>query len=188
MTFFLRIHISYYQVSTKFRTASQSSSLLRGNWILRQHGSRVLIRQYLIVTARRAVVVDGIIVIGVNRQSRRKLPKGVIGNTGIQESRLLPRFADCRVIGNVSRAVLFEDDWLARYFACGVMLHDPLVTPGVIVAPRIGIEVESAVVEGGDGEVFDEVNALVPGVRIRAIAHWRGHPSLIAKSHHVLRI
>lgn len=148
----------------------------------------MLIRQNLVVTARPGVVVDGIIIKRVNGQRRRELPEGVVGNTRVEECGLLPRLADCRVVGSVGRAVLFKDDGLARRFAGGVVLHDPLVTPAVVVAPRIRVEMESSVVEGGDGEVLDKVDALVPGVGVRAIAHWRRHPPFIAKSHHVLRI
>lgn len=148
----------------------------------------MLIRQNLRVTACRRIVIDGIIIIRVNKQSRRELPERVIRNTGVQKSGLLPSFADCQVIRSVGRAILFEDDWLARGLACSVMLHDPLITPGVIVAPRTGVEVENTVVEGGDREVLDEVDALVSGVSIGAISHRRSHPSFIAESHHVLRI
>ena len=42
------------------------------------------------------------------------------------------------------------------------MLHDPFVTPAVVVAPLIGVKVESAVVQGRDGQVLDKVNALIP--------------------------
>ena len=40
------------------------------------------------------------------------------------------------------------------------MLQNPFITPAVVVAPLIGVEVESAVVYGRDGEVLGKVNAL----------------------------
>lgn len=126
----------------------------------------MLVRQNIVITARRGVVVDGIIIKRVDGQSRPELPEGVVGHTGTLERRLLPRFADLRVVRSVGRPVLFEDDWLARRFACSVVLQDPLITPGVIVTPLIWIEVKSAVVQGRDGEVLDKVDALVPGVSI----------------------
>ena len=148
----------------------------------------MLIRQNLIVTARRGIVINSIIVKRVNGQRCRELPEGVIRDTGVQERGLLPRFADGRVVGRVGRAVLLEDDRLPRRFARRVVLHDPLVAPGLVVAPRIRVEVEGAVVERRDGEVLDKVHPFVPGVGVRAVTHGRCHPPFVAEGHHVLRI
>lgn len=41
------------------------------------------------------------------------------------------------------------------------MLGDPLVDPGIVVAPLVRVGVEGAVVERGDGEVLREVDAFV---------------------------
>ena len=135
-------------------------SLLRSSRIFSQHGSRMLVRQNIIITAGRRVVINGIIIKRINGQTRPKLPEGVVGHTAALKDCLLPRCADLRVVRLIGRAVLFEDDWLAGCFAGCVVLQDPFIAPSVVVAPLIGIEVESAVVNGGDREVLDEVNAL----------------------------
>ena len=85
-------------------------SLLRGSRIFSQHGSRVLVRQNIVITTGRRVVVNGIVIKGINRQSGPKLPKGVIGHTGALKHCLLPRCADFRVICGIGRAILFKND------------------------------------------------------------------------------
>ena len=85
-------------------------SLLRGSRIFSQHGSRVLVRQNIVITAGRRVVVNGIIIKRIDRQIGPKLPKGVVGHTAVLKDCLLPRCADLRVVRGISRAVLFKDD------------------------------------------------------------------------------
>ena len=142
-------------------------NIFRGPWpfLLRcrrgfsQHGSRVLVRQNIVIATGRRVVVYGIIIKRINGQSGPKLPEGVVGHTAVLEDGLLPRFADLRVVRGIRRAVLFKHHGLPRCFARLVVLQDPFVPPAGVVAPLIGVKVESAVVDGGDGEVLDEVNA-----------------------------
>ena len=85
-------------------------SLLRGSWIFSQHSSRVLVRQNIVITSRRRVVVNGIIIKGINRQSGPKLPEGVVGHTAALKHCLLPRCADFRVVRGIGRAILFKND------------------------------------------------------------------------------
>ena len=120
----------------------------------------MLVPQNIVITARRRVVVNGIIIKRINGKTRRKLPEGVVGYAAALKDGLLPRCANFRVIRGIRRAVLFKDNRLARCFACCIMLQDPFITPAVVVTPLIGVEVESAVVYGRDGEVLDEVDAL----------------------------
>ena len=126
----------------------------------------MLVRQNIVITAGRRVVVNSIIIKRINRQIGPKLPEGVVGHTAALKDGLLPRCADFRVVRGIGRAVLFKNYRLPRRFACCVVLQDPFITPAVVVAPLVGVEVESAVVDGRDGEVLDKVNALWrPSVR-----------------------
>ena len=85
-------------------------SLLRGSRIFSQHGSRVLVRQNIVITAGRRVVVNGIIIKRINGQIRPKLPEGVVGHTAALKDCLLPRCADFRVVRGIGRAILFKDN------------------------------------------------------------------------------
>ena len=167
---------------------SPHSSLLRGSGRLRQHSSRMLVRQNLIFTSRRGIIVNRIIIKGVNRQRRRKLPKRIVSDARVQQRGLLPRFHNGAFVCRVRRAILLKHDGLPGRFARGVVLHDPLVAPGVVVAPRLGIEVEGAVVEGRDGEVLDKVDAFVARVGVGSVAYGGRHPPFVAQGDHVLRI
>ena len=140
----------------------------------------MLIRQNLIIAPRRRIIINRIIIKRINGQRRRKLPKRIIRDARVQQRSLLPRFHDDAFVRRVRGAVFFKHDGLPGRFARGVVLQDPLVAPGVVVAPRLRVQVEGAVVEGRDGEVLDEVDAFVARVGVGAVPHGRRHPPFVA--------
>ena len=144
--------------------------------------------QNLIIAPCRRIIINRIIIKRVNRQRRRKLPKRIIRDARVQQRGLLPRLHHDALVRRVRGAVLLEHDGLPGRFARGVVLQDPLVAPGVVVAPRLRVQVEGAVVEGRDGEVLDEIDALVAGVGVGAVPHGGRHPSFVAQRDHVLRV
>lgn len=117
-----------------------------------------------------------------------KLPKLVHGNACVLQHGLLPRRLNTSVIvWTWGTTVFFQHDRLARCSTHLVVLDDPGAAPGLVVAPAVGVEVESAVVECLDAQVLDEVDALGARVGVRAVADVvRGRePTLVAQRHHV---
>ena len=111
--------------------------------ILRQHRCCMLSRQRLIF---RGIVPDGevVVVARLTVEVRSELPKLVHGNSTI-ENRLLPLTLDFEMmIWSIGTTILFENDRFARGFTHRVMLRDPGRAPGVVVAPRGRVEMESA--------------------------------------------
>lgn len=87
-------------------------------------------------------VVDGIDVAIPAHGFCPELPDRVRRDLRAVHHRQLPRPLNRRVVQR--RAVLLQDDRLARGRADGVVLEDPLVRPGVVVAPGVRIDVEYA--------------------------------------------
>ena len=150
----------------------------------------MLIAQDFIVTPGGRVVVQGIRIVRVHpsRKGRRKLPKGVVSHARVEQGRLLPRLHDDGMVRGVRRSVFLEDNGLPGLLPDEIVLRDPLITPGVIVAPLIGIQVEGAIIEGRDGEVLGKIDTFIATVCVGAITEWWCQPSLIAKSDHVCRV
>ncbi len=106
----------------------------------------------------------------------------------VLQRRLLPRRHHNGFVGRVGGAVFLEDDGFAGRFADSVVLRDPVVDPGVVVAPLVRVGVEGAVVERGDGEVLAEVDAFVAGVGVGAVAERGGEPAFVAEGDEVVGV
>lgn len=70
------------------------------------------------------------------------------------------------------------------------MLRDPRVAPRVVVAPLVGVQVDGAVVDGGDGQVLLEVDAFVAGVGVALlvvgqVGRGGGEPAFVAEGDQV---
>lgn len=122
------------------------------------------------------------------RKLRSKLPKGIISHARLLQHRVLPLELNTFPEAWIRNPVLLQNDWFTSRFANGVVLLDPFVAPGIVVPPLAGIQMESSVVERGNGEVLDKVDSLVAAVRIRAIALGRGQPPFVAQADHVAGI
>lgn len=59
------------------------------------------------------------------------------------------------------------------------MLLDPFRAPCVVVIPAVGVEMEGSVVDGFDGEVGGEIDALVSRISVGTITQWRCKPSFV---------
>lgn len=100
------------------------------------------------------------------------MPHHIPRHARLAQYRLLPLTHDTHSIFSVRDSVFFQHDRLTGVLANGIVLRDPGVTPGVVVAPLVGIEVNSTIVERGNREVFLEIHALVAGVGVTAIIVW----------------
>ena len=160
-------------------------SVIRPTHILRQHRLCMIRRQRRIIrrpilqakrvpSTRPTLSVRG-----------RELPKLVRRDLRAVQHRLLPRLlARHHIDGG---PVLLEDDGLVRGLANRVVLLDPRVAPRLVVPPRVGIQVEGAVIERVDAQVLLEIDAFRARVRVGAIAAGT-QPALIAKRDHVRRV
>ena len=117
-----------------------------------------------------------------------KLPKRIISHARLRQHRLLPFGLNILPDTLIRDTVFLQNDWFTGRFANGVMLLDPFVAPGIVVPPLAGVQMESSVVERGDGEVFDEVDSFVATVGVRTVALGRGQPPFISQADHVPRI
>lgn len=149
----------------------------------------MLVSQNVVIAPRSGAILNRIIVIRIHpaRKRGRKLPERIIRHARVLQHRLLVRLSNGRLRG-IGRSVLLEHYRLPRLLADEVVLNDPLVAPGVVVAPLIGVQVESAVVESGDGEILHEINAFVAGIRVGSIAEWGRQPAFIANGDHVVGV
>ena len=68
------------------------------------------------------------------------------------------------------------------------MLQYPFGAPGVVVIPAVGVEVDSAVVEGLDRQVGREIHTLIPRISVGAITRWRNKPPFITQCDQVVWI
>ena len=162
--------------------------LLISNRILRQHSSRVLIPQNLIIAARSRVVINGIVIKRINGQGlSTKLPERIVCDARVLKHSLLPWCHQELMISCVRRAVLLEDDRFPSRLSDGVVLHNPLIGPGVVVAPLVGIAVKGAIVKGGDSKVFHKIDSLVSGICVASVTDASGvEPAFVAEGNHVL--
>ena len=157
------------------------SNLLKLSNTLLQHRSRMLRHQLLKFLRPISQRIDIAHARRVRRR-RPKLPKLITGQLRIFEHGSLPLGLRRQPIGR--RAVFFEDDGLPRRGADGVVFADPSVAPGVVVGPGVWVEVEGAVVDGGDFEVAGEIDAFGAGVGVGAVARV-AEPAFVAEGDEV---
>ena len=115
-----------------------------------------------------------------------KLPHHITRDARLGQRCVLPFPHDGDPVFAVGHGVFLQKDGFAEVLPDGVMLRDPGIAPRVIVAPEVGIEVESAVIDCGDGEVLLEVNTFVARVSVAAVVVWEvgrcgGEPSFVTK-------
>ena len=119
------------------------------------------------------------------RKLASKLPERIISHARLRQHRLLPLGFNILPDARVWNAVLLQHDRFTGRFANGIVLLDPFVAPGIIVAPLAGIQMESSVVERRDGEVLDEIDAFVAAISVGPVALRRGEPPFVAQADHV---
>ena len=157
---------------------------------LRRHRSRMLHPQRLPIAPTRRIIVNRIPIIRIHPilERRRKLPKAITRDTRLAHHRALPQRHILLPQRRARRRVLLQDDRFPGSFANGVVLRDPGAAPGVVVAPLVRVEVEGAVVDGGNGEVFDEIHAFVAAVGVATVAACEGRlqPAFVAHANHVV--
>lgn len=148
--------------------------------------------QSLPITPCRRIIVNRIPIIRIRpiRIARRKLPKTIARYARLTQYRALPHRHPLLPRAHTRRRILLQHDRFPRRFADRVMLTDPCAAPAVVVPPLIGVEVESTVVDGGDGEVLDEIDAFVPAVGVGAVAscYGGGQPAFVAERDHVVGV
>lgn len=122
---------------------------------------------------------------------RAKLPNLVSGDAALDHG-VLPGLVYGRMVPREGSTILLQDDGLARLLADLVVLNDPVAAPGILIAPRVRIQVEGPVVERADAQVGDKVDALPPRVRVRPVVAAEGRsrrePALVPERHQVARV
>ncbi len=109
------------------------------------------------------------IIIQRQRPTRKpgpKLPHHIARHTRLPQHRILPRPRRLDPIHTFRNRILLEQNRLIERFSNSVVLGDLGGSPSIVVAPLVEIHVYGAVIESGDGEVFLEIDALVPGVGV----------------------
>ena len=144
----------------------------------------MLITQHLIFAR---VVIDRIAIKRIRpaRKLASKLPERIISHARLLQHRLLPLRLHILPDALVRNAVLLQHDRFTGRFANGIVLLDPFVAPGIVVPPLAGVKVEGSVVEHGNGEVLDEVDAFVAAVSVGTVALGRGQPAFVAQADHM---
>lgn len=124
---------------------------------------------------------------------RAELPHEIAGEAGFAEDGVLPGPGDADAVLGLGHGVLLEHDGLAEALADFVVLRDPRVAPGVVVAPLVGVHVHGAEVDGADREVLLEVDAVVARVRVAVVVvgdvgRRLGEPAFVAEGDEVVRV
>lgn len=154
------------------------------------HSSRMTNPQLLPITPTRPIIVNRIPIIRIRpiRITGRKLPDHIPRNTRFAQHRTLPRRHILLPQRRRRRSILLQQHRLARRLPNSIVLRDPRVHPVVAVAPLLRVGVEGAVVDTGDGQVLDKVDAFVSAVGVAAVAAavGAGEPAFVAEGDHVV--
>ena len=128
--------------------------------------------QSLPITPRRRIIIDRIPIIRIRpvRKRRRELPHTIARDTRLAHHRALPLWHILFPQRHTRRRVLFQHDRFPCCFSDRVVLRDPFTAPGIVVTPLVRVEMEGPVVDGGDSEVLDEIDAFVAAIGVGAVA------------------
>lgn len=146
--------------------------------------------QRVVVTSGGRIVIEIVRVIRIYTvgQRRRKLPERIICDARIRQRSRLPRLHPRR-LDRIRRAVLLEDDGLPSRAAKVIMVLNPGIpeTHRIrTISPALRIKMKSTVVKRRNSEVLSEVDALIQGVSVGAVAARGSQPALVAERDHVL--
>lgn len=139
------------------------------------------------------VPIEGILIQrrGPARELGPKLPHHIPRHARLGKDGILPLLHNGHAILARRDGILLQQHGLVEGSADGVVLGNPGVAPGVVVAPVLRVHVEGAVIERFDGEVGLEIHAFVAGVGVALLVVWDGggggggEPAFVPQGDHV---